>query len=200
MGKAISEMETILRNRGYKDFKDFLVDKRMLKEWYSPNAKWLWILTPYEGTELIRLGAHAKESSWGIAAIGCHGNRAAYFLVDGDNNVAPLTIEKAGELLRDNKYDCRNGIVFRGEEKIARVVSRTSRPTARDNRYSGRFIFDSITQLTADDVVALRYMALGLLVKEHSTVFVQVDSITIDGLDIRDKLEEMLGASIVDQP
>lgn len=165
------------------DQSDLRLDRQLLQAWNAPGARWLWILKHSGLTNLVRLGVHEKESSWGRAALSNEREVREVRLLE-KNQEKTVSVEKARLLLDQFDYDVRGGAVYFKGSKIATVnVSNKHYPTARENYYSADVVFSSVGPLEPHHVGALRCIGTCLAVQEMGTLFTRA-RISVDGVQL----------------
>lgn len=179
------QMMEILAPFGLDKHNDFKLDRETLAHFDTPRARWLWVVDAY-GTHLVRLGVDEKESGWGIAAVR---NRAAkpYLLEDG--RIKAISADAALTLLQRHEYDVRDNTVLRGQHSLADVIVDWKAPTYRDPAYRVKVTFLPLSELSIDDLVALRYVAIGQAVRKTGTFFCRLEEVYVDSTPLLQRLQ-----------
>lgn len=179
------QMTAVLAPLGLDKHNDFKIDRETLAHFDTPRARWLWAVNAY-GTHLIRLGVDKKESGWGIAAVR---NRAAnpYLLKDG--RLKAISADVALTLLQQHEYDVRDNTVFRGKHSLADFIVDWKAPTYRDPAYRVKVTFLPLSELSIDDLVALRYVAIGQAVRKTGTLFCRLEEVYVDSTPLLQRLQ-----------
>jgi len=187
------KMESVVNNLGIVlHAGDFANDQEALR-WDTPSARWLWSVDPkYGGTLLARIGADFTGAAF-IRA-GAETGERLFFLLSG-GEIRQVSKEKAMKLLDEVEYDVdlieerqserarsRKGRVMRRGEHIADVL--TFAP--HEGRGAVTVRFYAVTELTSDDIAALRWVAIEEAVRATGTLFSWVQECTLDGEALED--------------
>lgn len=179
------QMKSILAPLGLDKHNDFTIDQDSLRTFDTPRARWLWIVDAY-GTHLVRLGVDEKESSWGKAALR-NSSAKPYLLAEG--RVRPISADVANTMADQLDFRVLDNTVMRGKHAIADVLTDWKPPTYRDSQYRVTVTFLSTGDLSLDDLVALRYLAIGQAVKKTGTFFCRVEEILVDNHKLMDLIQ-----------
>lgn len=179
------QMMEILAPLGLDKHNDFKIDRETLAQFDTPRARWLWVVDAY-GTHLIRLGVDEKESGWGSAAVR---NRAATPFLLEDGRLKSISADVALTLLQQHEYDVRDNTVFRGKHSLADFIVDWKAPTYRDPAYRVKVTFLPLSELSIDDLVALRYVAIGQAVRKTGTLFCRLEEVYVDSTPLLQRLQ-----------
>lgn len=182
-----AEMLRVLAPLGLEKHNDFKLDCETLAQFDTPRARWLWVVDA-DGTQLIRLGVDETESRWGVAAVS---NRAASLFLLENGHLKPISADVALTLLQQHEYDVRDSTVFRGDHILADVVVDWKKPTYRDPEYRVKVTFLPVSELSVDDLVALRYVAIGQAVRLTETVLVHLEEVYVDSTPLLQRLHAL---------
>jgi hypothetical protein len=196
-----AKMVAIVEQPGYPLLTHYKVDfytydrDEILRE-ASPGARFLWVIRE-SGTHLQRIGVHNQSNEAAMAGI--HAGKTSsklgceLYLIEGDglkkvNEVQAIAAMKRMEFtIRGNDV-----IDSKGQIVASMDVEAYRKPIDANNYTNVNFQLNSnrsVSELKYAVVAALRTIAIDESVSRCQSLFVRVESITIDGQDISDAMD-----------
>ena len=189
--KSIVEAPDYKYLKHYKD--DFYKhDQKTIRNELSDGSRYLWVVGP-NGTHLTRLGVHEKAAEWAKATV-VSGMSATNLGVE----IYLITIEGVKKLnekqalteIEKSDYTHSNGIVRdKNGSVLANIdINRKARPGDGTQYVVGNAQCTDPKKLSVADVLALRDIALYEGAKAWSSLFINLESFSINERPIEDFL------------
>lgn len=200
------KMKSIVEAPGYKylqSYKDdfYKHDNHTINRELVDGSRYLWVVGP-SGTHLTRLGVHEKASEWakvtvesGMSAT----NLGVELYLVTTNGIKKIDEKQAlSEIAKPNDYTHSNGVVRdKSGAVLANIeVNRESRPGDGNQYVVANAQCKDPNELSTADILALRDIAQYEGVKAWSSLFINLESFTINDCSLADFLPE----AIQDEP
>jgi hypothetical protein len=196
-----AKMTAIVEQPGYPlltSYKNdlYAFDKAMIMLEASPDARFLWTVRE-NGTHLYRIGVHGKSNEGAEAAIRAGMTSTALgcelYLIEGDS-LQQVTDYQARYAMRRMDFTISGSNVRDAKGQIlASIDIDTFRKPGDGNNYAKvDFQLNSnrpVAELKYAVVSALRTIAIDESVSRCQSLFVRVESITLDGKDLSDAMD-----------
>jgi len=193
-------MTAIVEKPGYvylQAFKDdfYKHDKATILNELAPGARYLWVVHP-NGTHLTRVGVHHRQNEWATATIesGLHATSlgAEIYLIS-TAGVRKITEIEAKAELRVWQYAVANNTVRDVKGRLIGVFEVRKHEKPGDGNHYTNVVFQSacLPCLGKADLLALRDIGLSESTVAWQSLFVQTETLTINGHCVTELLAQL---------
>jgi hypothetical protein len=194
------EMKSIVEAPGYKylqSYKDdfYKHDAHTINNELVDGSRYLWVVGP-SGTHLTRIGVHEKAAEWAKVTVSSGmtaTNLGVEIYLVTTKGIKKLDEKQAlAEIAKPNDYSYANGVVRdRSGAVLASIdVSKKTRPGDGNQYVVAKAQCKDPNELSTSDILALRDIAQYEGSKAWSSLFIDLESFTINDSPLLDFLPE----------
>lgn len=191
---AIVEQPGYVYLQAYKE--DFYKhDKTTILNELAKGARYLWVVHP-NGTHLTRIGVHPRQNDWATATIESSlraTSLGAEIYLISTAGVRKLTEIEAMSEIRVWQYAVANNTVRDARGRLIGVFEVRKHSKSGDGNHYTNVVFQSacLPSLGKADLLALRDIGLSESTVVWQSLFVQTESLTINGHCVTELLAQM---------